>query len=220
VRSFVTAVGDSRIEELLQGSWALGTADTAKAIATVQDIDVLAKTARACDMAPVRAVVAHALRTLRSAGVELSDRRAARIQRLIAAAAVLAGRTAPSEADLWPLIFAVPTEGMQRVARDALRDLLARAENAALPAAAAEGSLGPLARAARLVAEGTALLARGDTGDEMRFWLELEAVAREIDAGFAPDALPPELAALRERLVGLLRELPKPPSSKRGAALA
>ncbi len=219
LRSFVSPVGDSRIEELLEGAWTLGASEpSTPPAASIDQIDVLARAARACDMSGVRSVLAHALRTLRSAGVELSDRRAARLQRLIAAAAVLAGRTTPSEADLWPIVFAVPTEGMQRVARDALRDLLARAENAALPAAAAEGSLGPLARAARIVAEGTALLQRGDNGDEMRFWLELEAVAREIDAGFAPEALPPNLASLREQLVGLLRELPKPPSSKRGAA--
>jgi MoxR-like ATPase len=223
VRTFVTAVGDSRIEELLEGSWALGAEmgpPAGGALATIGNIDALSRAARGADVAGVRSVIAHALRTLRSAGVELSDRRAARVQRLVAAAAVLAGRSKPSEADLWPIIFAVPTEAMQRVARDALRDLLARAENAALPAAAAEGSLGPLARAARIVTEGNALLERGDQGDEMRYWLELEAVAREIDAGFAPDALTPDLAALRERLVTMLRELPKPPSSKRGATLA
>jgi MoxR-like ATPase len=224
VRSFVTAVGDSRIEELLEGSWSLGSADAASPVATIADIDALARAARACDVSKVRSAIAHALRTLRSAGVELSDRRAARLQRLVAAAAVLAGRATPTEADLWPIVFAVPTEATQRIARDALRDLLARSENAALAAAAAEGSLGPLARAARIVAEGNALLERGarsaSPADEMSYWLELEAIAREIDAGFAPGALPPDLAALRERLVVLLHDLPKPPSSKRGAALA
>jgi MoxR-like ATPase len=222
VRTFVTPVGDSRIEELLEGAWSLGLGDggDANGGAGMSHLDTLARAARACDLAPLRSVVAHTIRTLRSAGVELSDRRAARVQRLVAAAAVLAGRTVPTEADLWPIVFAVPTETMQRVARDALRDLLARAENASLPAAAAEGSLGPLARAARILAEGSALLSRGDRGDEMRYWLELEAVAREIDAGFAPDAIPPDLAALRERLVSTLRDLPRPPSSKRGAALA
>lgn len=213
VRAFVHPVGDSRIEELLAGSWQLG--EGASPTASIAHVDALSRAARAADLAPVRSELAHAIRTLRSAGIELSDRRAARLQRLVAAAAVLAGRTTPTVADLWPIVFAVPTEATQRVARDALRELLARAENAALSAAAAEGSLGPLARARRIVDAAKALLDRGPGADEPRYWLELEAVAREIDAGFGPADMPPDLAALRERLVELLRELPSPPSSKR-----
>jgi MoxR-like ATPase len=219
VRSFVAPVGDSRIEELLEGAWNLSAdPETAPSRLPMEALALLARTARASDVGRVRSVIAHAIRTLRSAGIELSDRRAARIQRLVAAAAALAGRSAPTEADLWPIVFAVPTETTQRVAREALRDLLAKAQSSALSAAAAEGSLGPIARAARIVAEGQALIERGDRGDEMRYWLELEAVCREIDAGFAPEALTPELAALRERLVTMLRDLQRPPSSKRGAA--
>jgi len=37
-----------------------------------------------------------------------------------------------------------------------------------------------------------------------RWTARLEAVAREIDAGFAAGALPPDLAAMRERIVSAL----------------
>ena len=145
-----------------------------------------------------------AIRTLRGAGISLSDRRAVKVQRLAAAAAVLAGRAEPTEADLWPLLYAVPSEEGQRLARTRLRDLLARTENPTLPAAAEEASLGPLARATRLVAAGTALLG-APTAERGGPWrLKLEGVAREIDAGFAAGSRPAELESVRTRIVGAL----------------
>ncbi len=207
VRVFVAPVAEARLEELLEGAWTLGATleGDAKSApgASIADVDALARAARGCDLAPIRPALADALRALRSAGVVLSDRRAGRVQRLVAAAAVLAGRATPTEADLWPLVYAVPTEAGQRLARDVLRDRLARSENAALVAAAAEGSLGPLARAARIVAQATALFERGPGDDASRFGLELEALAREIDAGFGSE-LPQELATVRARIVEAL----------------
>ncbi|WP_437668963.1 AAA family ATPase [Sorangium sp. So ce131] len=208
VRVFVEPVGDPELEALLEAAWSHGQAQRAPE-ASLADLDALAAAARAADLAATRPLLAHALRRVRGAGVELTDRRAARVQRLVAAAAVLAGRGRPDERDLWPLVFAIPTEAGQRIARDALRDLLAPSENTSLPAAAEEGSLGPRARAARLAAQAERLLdgPRGDEGAGA-FRLKLEAIAREIDAGFSAEATPPELARARERIVEQLRELP------------
>lgn len=207
-RAFVDPVPDARLEELLAGgasAW-----QPAEAHATsLEELDVLARAAREADLAPVRPHLAHALRALRTAGVVLSDRRAVRVQRLVAAAAVLAGRTTPGAADLWPLVYAVPTREGQEAAREALRDLLRPTENAALAAAAAEASLGPLARAQRIAALGQDVLsarpadAHGPSVDAWR--LRLEGVAREIDAGFTPEALPGELRQLREAILQVVR---------------
>jgi MoxR-like ATPase len=145
---------------------------------------------------------------LRKAGITLSDRRAVRAQRLLAAAAALAGRPSPSRSDLWPLVFAVPTPQGQRVARDVLRDLLDRSENRTLAAAAAEASLGPLARAARIASAGAEVFAARPAGVDPRdleAWrLKLEGVAREIDAGFARESLPADLRSLREKIVAVV----------------
>ena len=145
---------------------------------------------------------------LRKHGIALSDRRAVKVQRLLAAAAVMAGREHPTAADLWPIVTAVPTREGQAAARDALRDVLARSENGALAAAAAEASLGPLARAARIAAAGVATLAErpapGDAGALEAWRLKLEGVAREIDAGFTPAALPAKLAEVRADIVAAL----------------
>jgi MoxR-like ATPase len=204
VRVFVEPVGDARLEELLEASWALGQGAQASC-ASMQDVDTVAQAARAADVAAVRPALAHALRLVRAAGVELTDRRAARVQRLVAAAAALAGRSSADERDLWPIVFAVPTEGGQRIARDALRDVLRASENESLPAAAEEGSLGPRARAARLVEHARALLeARPAEADLGALRQKLEGIAREIDAGFAPSAMPPELAEVRAKIVAEL----------------
>jgi MoxR-like ATPase len=207
LRVFLEPVPDPRLEELLEGGWALqGEAFLQKA--SLGDIDALSAAARGADLSGVRPALAHLIRLLRGAGVALSDRRAVKVQRLVAAAAALAGRERPTEADLWPLVFAVPEAEGQTLARQVLSRAISGAENPLLSYAALEASQGPLARAARLVeAASAALSSRPDPADEgaTEAWrLKLEGVAREIDAGFAPEVLPPDLAATRARLVDTL----------------
>lgn len=213
VRAFVEPVGDSGLEELLSSGWSL--ADAQATAATLADLDVLATTALAMDMTATRGALAHAVRLLRGAGIALSDRRIVRVQRLIAAAAALAGRDHPTAADLWPVVFALPSAEAQHLGRDLLRDLLAKSESATLLAAPAEGSLGPLARAARIVRDGDVVLAQapaGDAGDDHsahQAWrLRVEGIARDIDAAFSPDTLPPALQGLRQRIVEVLATPP------------
>jgi MoxR-like ATPase len=103
-------------------------------------------------------------------------------------------------------VFAVPTSELQSRARDLLRDLLDRSESPTLPAAAAEASLGPLARAARIASAGNELFgarpADGADPRDLELWrLKLEGVAREIDAGFGAEQMPAELRSLREKIV-------------------
>jgi MoxR-like ATPase len=202
-RIFVEPVPDPRLEELLAGGASLWR-ETEARVASLEALDVLARAAQQADLGPVRPHLAHALRTLRAAGIGLSDRRAVKVQRLMAAAAALAGRQTPGVADLWPLIYAVPTKEGQALAREVLRELLAATENPALAAAALEASAGPLARAQRIARAGREVLeGRPGNGDaeELSAWrLKLEGVVREMDAGFAPEALPAELQTLREEI--------------------
>jgi MoxR-like ATPase len=211
-RTFVEPVADPRLEDLLAGGASLWRSEEART-ASLEALDVLAQASREADLGPVRPHLAHALRTLRAAGIGLSDRRMVKVQRLVSAAAALAGRRTPSVADLWPLLYAVPTKEAQALARDVLRDLLAHSENPALAAAALEASAGPLARAQRLVQAGQAVLAGrpsdADTEALASWRLKLEGVARELDAGFAPEALPAELRAVREELRAALAQSPQ-----------
>lgn len=206
LRAFLEPIPSPRLEELLEGGWSLSQRPVVRG-ASLSHLDRLAAVARAADLAVVRPNIAHAVRLLRAAGILLSDRRAIRLQSLVAGAAALAGRATPSEADLWPIVFAVPASDGQQLARDVLRDVLSRSENATLPAAAEEASAGPLARATRLARLGDEVLAARPDGDAAaveRWRLRLEAVAREIDAGFPPQSLPGPLGGVRARVVEAL----------------
>jgi MoxR-like ATPase len=204
LQTFLESVPDARLEDLLEGGARLAHESSPKT-ASLADLDALAAAARASDLAPVRPLLAHAVRLLRKNGIGLSDRRVVKIQKLVAAAAAIAGRAAPTEADLWTLVPAVPSRDGQAAAREVLREILAKAENAALAAAALEASLGPLARAQRIVNVGESLLSTRPGGDDDRAvesWrLKLEGVAREIDAGFSARSIPADVASLRARIV-------------------
>ncbi len=207
VRCFVDPIPDPMLEQLLESGWSL---NQTPGLLTpgLNDIEVLTVAARKSDMSGVRQHIAQAIRTLRGAGITLTDRRAVRAQKLIAAAALMAGRDKPTEADLWPLIFVLPTREQQSLGRDSLRDLLSATENATLPVAAEEASLGPLARATRVAQTARQVLdTRPDKadGEQNRAWrLQLEGIAREIDAGFTPEQMPAELVELRVRIIEVL----------------
>jgi len=207
VRCFVDPIPDPMLEQLLESGWILNQAPGLPP-AGLNDIDVLTVAARRADMSGVRPHIAQAIRTLRGAGISLTDRRAVRAQKLIAAAALIAGRDKPTEADLWPLIFVLPTREQQSLGRDSLRDLLSATENSTLPIAAEEASLGPVARATRVALAARQILnarpANSD-GDQNHAWrLQLEGVAREIDAGFTPEQMPADLIELRVQIIEVL----------------
>lgn len=207
VRCFVDPIPDPMLEQLLESGWSLNQSQ-ATVTAGLNDIEVLTVAARKADMSGVRQRIAQALRTLRGAGINLTDRRAVRAQKLIAAAALMAGRDKPTEADLWPLIFVLPTREQQSLGRDSLRDLLSATENATLPVAAEEASLGPLARATRVAQAAREVLgarpANSDAEQNRAWRLQLEGIAREIDAGFTPEHMPAELIELRVRIIEVL----------------
>ena len=207
VRCFVDPIPDPMLEQLLESGWSLNQSPGLPA-AGLNDIEVLTAATRKADMSGVRQHIAQAIRTLRGAGINLTDRRAVRAQKLIAAAALMAGRDKPTEADLWPLIFVLPTREQQSLGRDSLRDLLSATQNTTLPVAAEEASLGPLARATRVAQAARQVLearpANSD-GEQDRAWrLQLEGIAREIDAGFTPEQMPAELIELRVRIIEVL----------------
>lgn len=222
VRVFVDPMGDPRLEELLEGGWALASssrrdvgahhapAPAPSSAASLADLDALARAARSMDLSGVTPQLAQAVRLLRRAGIMLSDRRIVKVQSLVAAAAALSGRDHPTTADLWPLVAAVPSREAQGLARDVLAEVLAASENAALGRAALETSLGPVARAREIVSSADALFAARPAEDatpqELETWtLKLEGIARTIDAAFHPSKLPKDLEAIKARIESTLR---------------
>jgi MoxR-like ATPase len=194
---FVEAVPDHRLEDLLAGGWNVSRRGV-QARADLASLDVLNRAVPGVDMEGVRGELAQAVRQLRQANITLSDRRIVKSQQLIAAAAVLAGRQAATRADLWPLLYAIPTQAGQQGAREALRDVLADARHPLLRSVVEVAAQQPLSRVARLAAAADSLLA------DPAARAGVEALLREIDANFDADKLPPELAGRRAGLVDAL----------------
>lgn len=198
LHAFVEPVPDHRLEDLLASGWRAGQVADAPG-ADLACLDVLNAAVDDVDMDAVRPAFAHAVRQLRRAGIGLSDRRIVRTQRLVAAAAVLAGRAAAGPADVWPLLFAIPTQAGQASARDVLRDVLAQADHPLLHAVTESTAQTPQSRRARLVEQADRLLLAAN-GKPAR--APVEALLREIDANFDPAALPVDLGERRAQLIG------------------
>ena len=210
LHAFIEPVADAQLETLLQGGWR-SDFTTMSDTHSLAHLDLLSSRLRDVRMDAVRPALAEAIRKLRGAGIRLSDRRIVKSQRLVAAAAVLAGRLEATPADLWPLFYALPTQAAQLQARDALSELFALAEHPHLHYAVEAATLQPRSRAARLVDAAQACLA-STTGtleqgpaDAPDATASLEAVLREIDANFAAEQMPAALAPLREQLRARLR---------------
>ena len=210
LHAFIEPVADAQLETLLQGGWR-SDFTTMSDTHSLAHLDLLSSRLREVRMDAVRPALAEAIRKLRGAGIRLSDRRIVKSQRLVAAAAVLAGRLEAGPADLWPLFYALPTQAAQLQARDALSELFALAEHPHLHYAVEAATLQPRSRAARLVDAAQACLA-STTGtleqgpaDAPDATASLEAVLREIDANFAAEQMPAALAPLREQLRARLR---------------
>jgi MoxR-like ATPase len=198
VQVFVEPVSDTMLEELLA---VVDTPFEVTTVGEIADVDVLREAARRASLVQIRPLFADAVRVLRQHGIALSDRRVVRTQRLLAAAAALDGRDTADARDLWAMIHAIPGAAQQQQARDLLREQLSSTNSQSLTSAAEHASNGPLVRAARLVESGTQLLAQPH---DARVHLQLEAVAREIDASFAAERQTAEIVELRRAIVARL----------------
>lgn len=199
IRAFVDPMPDHDLDELLEVGWQASrplvpaTGDRKGGV-----LEVAAAYVDSVDVSPVRPALAQCIRTLRRHDIVLTDRRAVRAQRLVAAAAVLDGRTRASDADLWALLPAIPTSADQQRAKEALAGLLEGSRSSTAAAAAEEASRGLLATADRIVRTHKEYLDLPAGEDRV---LRMEGLAREIDATFPRDALPSDVAAVRAALV-------------------
>jgi MoxR-like ATPase len=129
------------------------------------------------ELAPVRIAYAELIQRIRHTGIAISDRRAVKLQRLVAASALLCSRMTAKISDLWILKHIWDTEEQ--------REVLASLVTHALAREAAEADDHPRARA-------------GEQADPEGLARDLGAIAEQLPKA---DAL--ERAYLRDRL-GLL----------------
>lgn len=90
---------------LLAAGWELERAEMPTASVTAGDLHDLSRMVYQVDLAPVRDVYTESVFKVRDLGIAFSDRRAVKCLKLLAASALLCGRTAAAPSDLWVLRY-------------------------------------------------------------------------------------------------------------------
>jgi MoxR-like ATPase len=148
LRASCDNVGDDRLSELLAAGWRLDAGrEPAEATVSVDRLRALQRRVDAISLDAVMPRYAEAIIGLRRAGIAVSDRRAVKLQRLVAASALLCGRTVAETTDLWVLRYIWDTEEQQTIVRD-LVDRLLRDAVEAVPESGSRAHPRALERAA------------------------------------------------------------------------
>ena len=123
-------VSQEQLNDVLSAGWRLDTATSANTSAamTVEEILGLQSLISQADFSQVRPAYLELVHRLRHAGIAISDRRAVKLQRLLAASALLCGRLSVSPSDLWILRHIWDTEEQQDVIAAIVQETLDRTE--------------------------------------------------------------------------------------------
>ncbi|MEM6687212.1 MAG: AAA family ATPase [Bacteroidota bacterium] len=111
IRLKVDNVKPDRLEEVLQAGWKLERKEkTAQTQISPEEIKDLQHQVKEVDLTPIRSSYIELIHSLRNTGIEVSDRRAVKMQNLVAASAMLCDRTEAIVSDLWVLKYIWSTE--------------------------------------------------------------------------------------------------------------
>jgi MoxR-like ATPase len=179
LRCHVDNLHRDAMPRLLAAGWELERAGLAPAVVSAADLRSLSRRIYDVDLGPVRDLYAETVFKVRDLGVALSDRRAIKVLKLVAASALLCGREAAAPSDLWVLRYVWDREEQMAPLRSLVQGVLEQHGGEELSH--------PLARPAEHV-DGEEV-ARG-----------LDAAEREIEADGKSLTV---LARLRERVAGL-----------------
>lgn len=99
------------LQEVLLAGWKMENNNQAdRPLISPDDISELQKMCRNVNLEPVRKQYVDVVHSLRNTGIKVSDRRAVKLQNLIAASAVMCNRTEAVLSDLWVLKYIWDTE--------------------------------------------------------------------------------------------------------------
>lgn len=164
-------VPDDRMAEVLAAGWRLAANENAErpSPVTAEEIRALQRALPEVDLQPATPAFVAMITRLRTAGISISDRRAVKLQRLIAASAMLCGRDRASVSDLWVLRHIWDTEEQQELLRSVVDDVIEEPAQHpdSHPRAGQRGLPDPEMLAGEIDAV-TASLAREDTGASQR----------------------------------------------------
>jgi len=95
---------ESRLQEVLEAGWKLESKQQEPQVAvSIEDLRWLNEQISTVNLQPIYSVLLDRIHRMREAGLPLSDRRAVKLQRIIASSALLCGRLEAQVSDLWVL---------------------------------------------------------------------------------------------------------------------
>ncbi len=124
IRAVCDNVPADRLTDVLHAGWKLNAPVESTATFDVDDVRSLYGSLSSVDLSAVTTPLANLVHRLRNAGLAFSDRRAVKIQRLVAASAVLSGRSAAIVSDLWVFRHVWDTLEQQEVLHALVADAL------------------------------------------------------------------------------------------------
>jgi MoxR-like ATPase len=178
LRCHVDNLPRDAMPQLLRAGWELERGEPAESSVTASELDALRFEVFRVDLTPATEAYREAVFKVRDLGIALSDRRAVKVMKLVAASAVLCGRGAAQPSDLWVMRYVWDRE--EQIA--ALSSLV----NGILEQHAAEAGRHVLAQPRKAV-----------SGEELS--RQIDALEKELDGKLSLSAA----ARLRERLAGL-----------------
>ncbi len=121
-------VHQEQLSSVLSAGWQLDMQQEENAAeVSVDDVRQLSALLRSVDLSQVQATYVDLVHRLRHVGVAISDRRAVKLQRILAASALLCGRLVVNRTDLWVLRHIWDTEEQQDVLAAVIDDVLQEA---------------------------------------------------------------------------------------------
>ena len=109
-------VDPNLLKNVLSAGWKLEQKKTTFDVEiSTEEVEELQKEIANVDLQEIQSAYLELIQKLRNAGVEVSDRRAVKLQRLIAASALLCKRTKAIQSDMWVLRYIWDTEEQREV---------------------------------------------------------------------------------------------------------
>lgn len=96
-------VAGERLPDVLEAGWRLAQSTPPKSNIRFEDLKAIQPALLEVDLAKIRQPFAELVQRIRHAGIPVSDRRAVKLQRAVAASALLCNRTTARLSDLWVL---------------------------------------------------------------------------------------------------------------------
>lgn len=151
------------MEQVLLAGWKLENNQASeKPVITPAEIIELQQQSRKVDLSPIRKQYVDLVHNLRNTGIKVSDRRAVKIQNLLAASAIICGRTEAILSDLWVLKYIWDNEEQIEILAGIVDSIIEKGNE---PLAHPQAMFNKAPKAEELIKEVETLAGKWDSGN-------------------------------------------------------